>query len=183
MQNIENYQSNLCSLDPTESWYVSDVTKDYSCICPEGQSQVSKLLGGEKIYKCQLDEDNTNPDVLINSVDASSSRNLTNPNNPNNSNNPLTRNNSNRQNNIFNPIIKNTQITQPQPNPNAYLNMNNPNPSFNTEICNETPYSNKPSNWVGLSTDSTCNCPHPLTQVKTDINNNTYFTCSWPSNQ
>jgi hypothetical protein len=183
MQNIQNYESNLCSLDPTESWYVSDVTIDSTCICPEGQSQVSKLLGEKNIYKCQLDEDNNNPDVLVDQIDASSSRNLSNINNPNNYNNPLTRNDPSKQMNLFNSVTQNTNITQPQPNSNAYLNMNNPNPSFNTEICSETPYTNKPSDWVGLSTDSTCNCPFPLTQVKTEIDNNNYFTCSWPSNK
>jgi len=182
MQNIENYQSNLCSLNPKESWYVSDVTKDSSCICPSGQTQVSKVLGEQKIYKCQLDEDNGNPDVLVNEIDASSTRNLSNPNNLNNYNNPLTRNNPEKQNNLFNPTTQTTQITQPQSNGNAYLNMNNPNPSFNTAICDQTPYTKNPKDWSGLSTDKTCNCPYPLTQVKTKINNNNYFTCSFPSN-
>jgi hypothetical protein len=184
MQKIEYLQpsyTNLCSSDPLKSWYLSDVTKDSKCICPPDQIQVSKSLGEETIFKCQLKQDQNNPDLLSDSIDASSTRNLSNPNNPNNYNNPLTRNNPTTTLNLYNPNKQPAQITQPQPNPNAYLNINNPNPSFNTATCDETPYSNL-DDWSGLSTDSTCNCPYPLTQVKNKINDTNYFTCSWPSN-
>jgi hypothetical protein len=181
MQNIET-STNLCSKDPTKSWYTSDVTTDSSCVCPSGQIQVSKPLSNRTVYKCQLIQDLNDPIFLANSVNASSTRNLSNPNNPNNNNNPLTGNNPETQINLYNPIKQSSQLTQPQPNPNAYLNMNNPNPSFNTATCNETPYTSNPDNWSGLSTEPTCNCPFPLTQVNNKINNINYFTCSWPSN-
>lgn len=182
MQKIENFTKNLCSIDPTESWYTSDVTTDSKCICPSGQIQISKPLGDQTLFKCELIQQKNDTQVLANSIDASSTRNLSNPNNPNNYNNPLTGNNPKTTTNLYNPENQPALQTQPLNNPNDYLNMNNPNPSFNTATCDETPYNNKPDNWAGLSTDSTCNCPYPLTQVKNKINDTNYFTCSWPSN-
>ena len=183
MQKIENFTKNLCSKDPTESWYTSDVTTDSNCICPSDQIQISKPLGDQTLFKCELIKQKNDTQVLANSIDASSTRNLSNPNNPNNYNNPLTGNNPKTTTNLYNPENQPAQQTQPQTNPNDYLNMNNPNPSFNTATCDETPYTTNPDNWSGLSTDSTCNCPYPLTQVKNKINNTDYFTCSWPSKQ
>ena len=175
MQKIDN----LCSLNPKDSWYVSDVTKNSSCVCPCNQTKISKKLGDDTIFKCELTQNLNNPVVIANAVDASSSRNLSNPNNLNNLNNPVTKNSSIQ--NVYNPLTQNPQVTQPnQINQNSQLNINNPNPSFNTAICDETPHTSNPDNWVGLSTDSTCNCPNPLTQKNTKINDKTYFTCSWP---
>jgi len=182
MQKIENFDKNLCSSDPKLSWYVSETTTDSSCICPSDQTKVSKPLSDRTVYKCQLTQDLNDPEFLANSIDASSTRNLSNPNNPNNYNNPLTGNNPKTTINLYDPENQSAQQTQPQQNSNDYLNMNNPNPSFNTATCDETPYTTNPNNWSGLSTDSTCNCPYPLTQVNNKINNINYFTCSWPSN-
>ena len=167
MQKVEKYKKNLCSLDPKDNWYTSDVTTDSNCVCPPGQTQVSKLLGEQTIYKCQLTIDDSKYE---DQVDASSTRNLSNPNNPNNRNNPLTQNNPNNQNNLYNPK---TEVNS---------NISNPNTSFNTAICDETPYNMKPDSWSGLSTDPTCNCPYPLTQVNTFVGKSMYYTCSWPVN-
>jgi len=158
MQKVKN----LCSLNPNDSWYVSDVTTDSSCVCPPDQIQVTKQLGDTTLYKCQL----SNNTSTVDSVDASSTRNLSNPNNPNNRNNPFTQNNPSKQNNIYNSTQQGIQQ----------------NPSFNTTTCDETPYTLNPSDWNGLSTDSTCYCPDPLTQKNTKINNNSYYTCSWSTN-
>ena len=181
MQKIKN----LCSLNPADSWYTSDVTTDSTCVCPPNQTQVSKKLGDSIIFKCQSsnassNEINGSSNASSNQIDASSTRNLSNPNNPNNRNNPLTNNNPITQTNIYNPNNQPVKLTQPQTNPNSYLNMNNPNPSFNTATCDETPYDKNPDNWSGLSTDPTCNCPYPLSQINTNINNNSYYTCAWP---
>jgi hypothetical protein len=176
MQKVEI----LCSLNPSDSWYTSDVTTDSNCVCPSNQSQVSKKIGDTILFKCQVNQDQTNTVIMANAIDASSTRNLSNPNNPNNRNNPLTNNNSVTQTNIYNPNNQPVKLTQTQINPNSYLNMNNPNPSFNTATCDETPYDTNPDSWSGLSTDPTCNCPYPLTQKNTNINNNNYYTCAWP---
>lgn len=171
MQKIKN----LCSLNPADSWYTSDVTTDSTCVCPPNQTQVSKKLGDSIIFKCQSsnassNEINGSSNASSNQIDASSTRNLSNPNNPNNRNNPLTQNNPIKQNNLYDPK---TEVNS---------NINNPNTSFNTAICDQTPYTMNPDNWSGLSTDPTCNCPYPLTQVSTFVDKSMYYTCSWPVN-
>lgn len=103
----------LCSKNPRGSFFSTDVSTNPSCICPSGQSQISKKMGKEKLFKCE--------------------------------------------------VTKNSNVTL-----------------GSSKICSKTPLnSTNASNWKGLSTDSKCNCPYPLVQRKNNINNNTYYTCSY----
>jgi hypothetical protein len=62
MQKVEN----LCSLNPNDSWYTSDVTTDSTCVCPPDQIQVTKKLGDKTLFKCQLSSNTS----TVDSVDA-----------------------------------------------------------------------------------------------------------------
>jgi hypothetical protein len=52
--------------------------------------------------------------------------------------------------------------------------------SESVETCSLTPYNtSNPSNWSSSTTNSSCSCPSPLKKDITNIDNKTYYTCSY----
>ena len=47
----------VCSKNPKSTFTSTDVSIDESCFCPKGQTQVSKIMGGEKLFKCEKTKD------------------------------------------------------------------------------------------------------------------------------
>ena len=57
---------------------------------------------------------------------------------------------------------------------------NSSNASSNIRSCSRTPYNtSSPVNWVGLTRDSNCTCPNRTNKLTTNVENNTYYTCSY----
>ena len=43
----------ICSKDPKSKFTSTDVSTNSSCFCPKGQTQVSKKMGEQMLYKCE----------------------------------------------------------------------------------------------------------------------------------
>jgi hypothetical protein len=61
---------------------------------------------------------------------------------------------------------------------NSKISNNNKGSDDNGVTCSKTPDTINPKDWNGLSTDEKCICPDVSIQTKTNINDNTYYTCS-----
>jgi hypothetical protein len=47
----------VCSKNPKSNFTSTDVSTNSSCFCPKGQSQISKKMGGQMLYKCEKTAD------------------------------------------------------------------------------------------------------------------------------
>jgi hypothetical protein len=174
----------LCSKSSRSSFVGTDVSTDPSCICPSGQSQVSKVMGRgtnkQTLFKCEV--------TKVSTVNTSDSKNI------------VPGLCSQRPNGSFTSTDVSTDPSCKCPSGQTQVfkemgrginkqkffkcdvskpNVDNTDFVTSSKICNLTPYNTNNENiWNGFTTDENCKCPDPFVQIKTDVNNTSYYTCS-----